>query len=116
MASFDPISIRSGSHAARGRVGSGEVGGFERPGDEHAAAAATAAMLCPYNADVPSIDQVIPPFCEYSSPAREPADPVKKQSSAEQTLPLAVRPVPAINVLRFRSVGSKARLAIDSEA
>jgi hypothetical protein len=57
----------------------------------------------------------IPPLFEYKRPFRRPPDEVKKHS-AGQTVPLEVRPVPAIRVLRLRSVGSKVRLEIESVA
>ena len=59
---------------------------------------------------------MLPPSCEYKSPFRRPPEPVKKHAPVEQTVPLAVSPVPAIKVLRVGSVGSRERLAIESDA
>jgi hypothetical protein len=59
---------------------------------------------------------VLPPSCEYSSPFRRPPEAVKKHGPPAQTVPLAVRPVPAIRVLRLGSVGSKVGLEIESVA
>src|SRR5262249_25146595 len=78
--------------------------------------AATASTVWPPKAAAPSEVQVLPPSFEYKRPFRSPPDPVKKHGPLRQTVPLAVRPVPAIRVLRLGSVGSKARLAIESVA
>src|ERR1700730_13698651 len=79
--------------------------------------AATASTVWPASVVTPSGIQVLPPSFEYSSPFRKPPEPVKRHATpGAQTLPLAVSPVPAIRVLRLGSVGSKARLAIESDA
>ena len=58
----------------------------------------------------------MPPSFEYKRPFRRPPEPVKKHGPVEQRVPFAVRPVPAIRILRLGSVGSKARLEIEGVA
>jgi hypothetical protein len=78
--------------------------------------AATPSTVWPDNVAAPSEVHVALPSWEYNSPFRKPPEPVKKHEPVEQTVPLALRPVPAISVLRLGSVGSKARLAIEVDA
>src|SRR5437016_14279363 len=78
--------------------------------------AATVSTLWPTSVAPPRGVQLLPPLLEYSKPSRRPPEPVKKHGPAAQTVPLAVRPVPAIKVLRVGSVGSRERLAIESDA
>jgi hypothetical protein len=78
--------------------------------------AATASTVWPPRLAAPSDVQELPPSCEYSKPFLRPPDPVKRHANAWQTTPLEVSPVPAIRVLRLGSVGSRERLAIESEA
>src|SRR5687768_2927834 len=61
----------------------------------------------------PSSFHDVPPLVLYSTPMRWPPRP--STLPTPPTRPFDVMPTPAINVPRLASVGSKARLAIDSE-